>query len=78
MTRTSRLLKGLQCPRDRAHLREIEVDVPGRNVRVDVCPDCGGMWLDPGELRRLLGDRKLTDHLTRDIGTSTSSPVVCP
>ena len=78
MPRRKRTIKELTCPRDNAGLREIVVDVPGRDVRVDVCPSCGGMWLDAGELRRLTCDRRLSDYLTKDIGTRTSSPVVCP
>ena len=55
-----------------------EIDVVGPNVTIDVCPKCKGIWLDGGELKRLLGDRKLADYLTKDIGTKARSPLVCP
>lgn len=31
---------------------------PLRGVKVDLCPRCGGLWLDRGELRRLTGGRR--------------------
>ena len=36
----------MKCPKDGADLREQEIG----NVKVDVCAECGGMWLDAGEL----------------------------
>ena len=36
----------MRCPRCGGHLAERE---RGR-VKVDVCPDCGGVWLDKNEL----------------------------
>mgnify|MGYP006206483035 CR=1 FL=1 len=27
------------------------------DVEVDICPGCGGLWLDDGEVRQLAGDR---------------------
>ena len=35
-----------KCPKCGADLRE---EVHGQ-AKVDICPDCGGMWLDAGEL----------------------------
>jgi hypothetical protein len=35
-----------QCPRGHGDLTERELD----SVIVDICPECGGMWLDAGEL----------------------------
>ncbi|UCC94185.1 MAG: zf-TFIIB domain-containing protein [Thermoplasmata archaeon] len=52
--------------------------IPGKAVMVDACPNCNGIWLDKGELRKIIGDRKLADYLTKDIGTKTESPLVCP
>ena len=50
--RRSHLMK---CPKCGADLKEV-----GReHVAVDVCPDCGGMWLDAGELDML---RKVKEH----------------
>ena len=36
----------MKCPKDGGDLKEQDIG----NVKVDVCPDCGGMWLDAGEL----------------------------
>ena len=30
-------------------------------VEVDFCVDCGGIWLDGGELELLFGDREITE-----------------
>lgn len=38
-----------KCPRCGANLAEKKLGP----VTVDVCPDCGGMWLDNGELEML-------------------------
>ncbi|HEU4995932.1 MAG TPA: zf-TFIIB domain-containing protein [Gemmatimonadaceae bacterium] len=36
----------MKCPKDGADLKE-ESHGP---AKVDVCPECGGMWLDAGEM----------------------------
>lgn len=44
----------MRCPKDGSELVETEL----RGVKVDLCPTCGGMWLDAGELDALAeGDR---------------------
>lgn len=40
----------LLCPNCQVGMREVE----RRGVLVDVCPQCGGVWLDKGELEKLL------------------------
>jgi Zn-finger nucleic acid-binding protein len=55
-----------------------EVEIFGPNILIDICPKCNGIWLDPGELGKLLKDRKLTDYLTTYIGTQSKSELVCP
>ena len=39
----------VQCPRCNVAMREREKG----NVVIDICPQCRGVWLDPGELERL-------------------------
>jgi Zn-finger nucleic acid-binding protein len=70
--------KAIECPRCWAPMEVEEVDIIGLNVTIDRCPRCRGIWLDDGELRRLLGDRRLADYLTKDIGTKARSPLICP
>lgn len=44
----------MQCPKCQTALRERERETAGREVVVmDVCPNCGGIWLDKGELEKL-------------------------
>lgn len=41
----------LMCPNDNAAMQTLE-----RNgVQFDMCPDCRGVWLDRGELEKLMG-----------------------
>lgn len=42
------------CPMDYTDL----VAVRHQGVEVDVCRNCGGVWLDPGELAQILGKNK--------------------
>ncbi len=41
---------GVACPRDGAQLVEVERD----GVMIDTCPTCRGIWLDGGELEKLV------------------------
>lgn len=70
--------KKIECPRCWVEARREEVEILGPNIFIDICPKCNGTWLDPGELGKLLKDRKLTDYLTKDIGTQSKSELVCP
>ena len=47
----------LHCPQcvDRIQLKRHFFSVK-RDVTVDECPECGGYWLDPGELRTIRSD----------------------
>jgi Zn-finger nucleic acid-binding protein len=70
--------KKIDCPRCWVEAERKEAEIFGPNIEIDVCPKCNGIWLDPGELGKLLKDRKLTDYLTKDIGTQSKSELVCP
>ena len=70
--------KKIQCPRCWVEAEKNEVEIFGPNIIIDVCPKCNGIWLDPGELGKLLKDRKMTEYLTKDIGTQSKSQLVCP
>ncbi|MFZ5823653.1 MAG: zf-TFIIB domain-containing protein, partial [Bacillota bacterium] len=40
----------MRCPMCNVAMREVD----RRGVRIDVCPECRGVWLDGGELEKLL------------------------
>lgn len=44
----------MKCPKDGGDLVERELD----QVKVDICPECGGMWLDAGELDLIRSTRR--------------------
>jgi ribosomal protein L31 len=49
-TRRAEAARHLHCPRDGSDLAERAF----RNVRIEVCPKCHGVWLDTGELEMVL------------------------
>lgn len=67
-----------ECPRDRTPLRKEGRKSLVRRVEVDVCPRCGGIFLDKGEIRSLTGRSDLHDLLTTYLGLDADSHLVCP
>lgn len=48
----------LTCPNDGSGMQEIN-----RNgVLIDICPSCRGVWLDRGEMEKLLSQMQDDDH----------------
>ena len=47
--KTARSQSLMKCPKDGTDLREYEF----HHVKLDRCPECKGVWLDPGELEIL-------------------------
>ena len=74
----SRVDEPIDCPRCFVRMDKVEAEVPGRRVVMDACPRCDGIWLDKDELGKILGNRRLSDYLTKRIGVKTESPLVCP
>ena len=56
--------KKVECPKCWVPLDIIKEDVWGPDIDIDVCPKCNGVWLDPGELKKILKDNDLSDYLT--------------
>ena len=51
------------------------------DVEIDYCLECGGIWLDSGELEMLLGDRDKAEALIASFqmdADSTEKPRKCP
>ncbi|MGC8968612.1 MAG: zf-TFIIB domain-containing protein [Thermus sp.] len=44
----------LLCPHCQVGMKEVE----RRGVLIDLCPQCGGVWLDRGELEKLLAEAR--------------------
>ncbi len=52
-----------------------------QEVEIDHCIDCGGIWLDAGELEMLLGEPEKASQLLNSFKTdhtSTEKPRKCP
>ena len=69
--------KTKDCPRCWVAMEKEKLPVFGPDIEVDRCPQCEGVWFDPGELSRAVGKR-LGDYLTKHIGTKSDSQLVCP
>ena len=56
----------MKCPKDGYDL----ITQTLRDVQVDTCAHCGGIWLDAGELERLgsQGEPGMVGRLLRDLG----------
>ncbi|MCK5458526.1 MAG: zf-TFIIB domain-containing protein [Thermoplasmatales archaeon] len=67
-----------ECHKCWVEMKKEEVETFGPNIIIDVCPKCNGVWLDKGELGKLLKDRKMSNYLTKHIGTKSRSPLICP
>jgi len=67
----------VDCPVCRNAMITLEL----ADVEIDHCTDCGGIWLDAGELERLLGEqekaRQLLDSFKTD-STSSEKLRKCP
>jgi len=51
------------------------------DVEIDYCADCGGIWLDAGELELLLGEPQQAKHLINSFKIDTyctEKPRKCP
>ncbi len=48
----------MRCPNDGARLVEVE----RAGVLIDACPDCRGIWLDRGELDKILVKERQLSH----------------
>jgi len=54
----------MKCPRCDGRLVETDFE----NVKIDVCENCSGAWLDAGELAQVVGTEEKTGWLDRFFG----------
>lgn len=62
------------CPRDRTKLVATKV----KDVAIDECPKCQGIFLDKNELKKLTGDADLNKYLRDMVGYDVDSQLICP
>ena len=68
----------IECPHCWVEMKTVEKEIFGPNIMIDICPKCNGIWLDRGELKKIIKDKEVSDYLTKDIGTKARSPLICP
>ena len=49
-----------------------------RNVEVDVCPKCQGVFLDKNEVQSMTGSHRLHEVLSKYTGLNSDVQVLCP
>ncbi len=67
----------MDCPVCANAMITLELD----EVEIDYCTDCGGIWLDAGELEELLGEAEKTAQLLASFKAdpnNTEKPRKCP
>ena len=71
-----RTLRGepLRCPVDGARL----VQVDRSEILIDACPECRGVWLDRGELDRILVKERQLQHGDDDFFGEVEGPRRAP
>ena len=64
------------CPRCSGVKLKRHFFSPQRRVEVDECPNCGGYWLDAGELAQIRLEKSQTTQKVKSSPTSISSDVI--
>ena len=64
------------CPRCSGVKLKRHFFSPKRRVEVDECPNCGGYWLDAGELAQIRLEKSQTTQKVKSSPTSISSDVI--
>jgi Zn-finger nucleic acid-binding protein len=64
--------KQLECPRCRAHMFRFRDPTIPADARIERCPNCDGMWLNRGELRRF------KEHAAPPAATTPEHPSYTP
>ncbi len=67
----------MDCPVCKSAMITLELE----DVEIDFCADCGGIWLDAGELEMLLDDRERAEKLLQSFKIDvncTEKPRKCP
>jgi len=67
-----------ECPEDWTSLRKETRQPFRRNVEVDVCPKCQGLFLDKNEVESMTGSHRLHKLLTKYTGLDSNVQLLCP
>ncbi len=59
----------MQCPHDQSTLVVSE----RRGVEIDYCPTCRGVWLDRGELDKII-DRSMEAEIAAEVSGPSAAP----
>jgi Zn-finger nucleic acid-binding protein len=72
-------VRQIYCPHDNSPLERLSLG----NIYIDFCPVCYGLWLDMGELERLLQKRLdktriFNEKLIYRVHDEAEKPIMCP
>lgn len=67
-----------ECPKDWSPLSKERRQSFLRDVEVDVCPKCQGLFLDKNEVQALTGSHALHELLTKYTGLNSDVQILCP
>ena len=65
------------CPRDGTPITSRLLGGPTLDFNLHECPTCKGMWLDRGELQKLMHDAEV-EALLRNYAAPAKNPAPCP
>ena len=78
MLPTRKVRDARECPKDWSALTKETRKSFLRNVEVDVCPKCQGIFLDKKEVEELTGSHRLHEILTKYTGLNSDVQILCP
>ncbi len=67
-----------ECPKDWTPLKKETRKAFLRDVEVDVCPKCQGIFLDKNEIEPLTGSHRLHEILSKYTGLNSDVQILCP
>lgn len=70
------LTRKRECPRCAGIKLKRQFFSPKLRIEVDLCPQCGGYWLDAGELETIRAEKSLSANTAATSGTGLSMEAI--
>lgn len=72
------LSQRIKCPKCDVYMKREEVEIPGPNMVIDYCSQCGSYWFDKGELNKYIKDKRPDKMLRKSSGLEAWGKPECP